>query len=109
MPTTGGRRPPAARQGTRSTPPDRLRRPAAGRAPRRRSSAERGAVAMLRPGASELSREVAERDVTLRAGLEVADDDVAAVHLVAADDREVGAFPRRALELLAELAAAQVG
>ena len=31
------------------------------------------------------------------------------VHLVAADDREVGALPRRALELLAELPVTQVG
>ena len=63
------------------------------------------AVAVLGLRAQQLTRQVGHGHLALGAGLEVPQLDVARLQLVAADDREMGAGPDRALELLAELAA----
>ena len=59
--------------------------------------------------ALELAGEARDGDRALRAGLEVAQLDVAAGELVADDHREVRAVAGRGLELLAELPLAQLG
>ena len=57
----------------------------------------------------ELAGEVIDRDELLGSGLEVAELDLAVAELVAEDDREVGPVPGGRLELLAELALAELG
>ena len=57
----------------------------------------------------DLARQVGERHELLGPGRQVAQADLAGRQLVAEDDREMGAVARGRLELLAELAAAELG
>ena len=66
-------------------------------------------VSMGAMGTFDLAGEVGDRDELLGAGRQVAQADLARRELVAEDDREVGAVASRGLELLAELAPAELG
>ena len=83
---------------------------------RRRRSSARAApscgslpVAVRAVGAPDLAGEVADGDELLGPGRQVAQADLAVGQLVADDHREVGVLARGGLELLAELAAAELG
>ncbi len=60
-------------------------------------------------GTLQLARQVGHVDQPLRAGLQVAQLDLAGLELVADNDREMGSLARRALQLPAELARREIG